>query len=126
MSIGNTFYIIAGDLNAIPTTIQPEQGLEHLDLINTNSLPNFEHCKELSLWIEENFCVDLFRLLHPTKLEFSYVPFSNTKTNRRFLLVHSFQQFLTHASMSHLKRLYLTTSKFFSTHIKILLNVNVL
>ncbi|MCP4052914.1 MAG: endonuclease/exonuclease/phosphatase family protein, partial [Mesoflavibacter sp.] len=81
-SIGNTDFIIAGDLNAIPTTLQPEQGIEHLDLINTNALPNFEHCKELSLWIEESFCVDLFRLINPTKLDFSYVPFSKTKTNR--------------------------------------------
>ena len=83
-SIGNSSFIILGDLNSIPTMIRPdkEKQIEHLDICNMSSLPNIDHCRELNDWISSDFCIDLFRLLHPLKIEYSYIPYSKTKLNR--------------------------------------------
>lgn len=84
LDIGNTYFIIMGDLNSIPTTLKPdkEKKIEHLDIYNMSALPNIDHCRELNDWIASDFCIDLFRLLHPLKIEYSYVPFSKLKNNR--------------------------------------------
>ena len=83
-SINNICFILGGDLNAIPTlndtSLCPNSG--NLDTICMSSLPNVNHCRNLVDWINEGFAIDLFRFIHPNKLEFSYIPYDKTKKNR--------------------------------------------
>ena len=83
-SINNTCFILGGDLNAIPTltdsSLCPNSG--NLDTICMSSLPNINHCRNLVDWINEGFAIDIFRFIHPNKLEFSYIPYDKTKKNR--------------------------------------------
>ena len=83
-SINNVCFILGGDLNAIPTltdtSLCPNSG--NLDTISMSSLPNVNHCRNLVDWINEGFAIDLFRFIHPNKLEFSYIPYDKTKKNR--------------------------------------------
>ena len=84
IEIGNEHFILGGDLNAIatltPTSLTPELG--NLDTFCMNSLPNPQHCAELHDWVNSGFSVDIFRLLNPNKIDFSYTPFPKEKTNR--------------------------------------------
>ena len=84
LSMNNETFLLAGDLNSIPTNIQPSDQplLNNLDVLNMSSLPNPIHCRNLCEWVSSNFALDLFRFHNPKMIDFSYVPFSTLKTNR--------------------------------------------
>ena len=84
LRMNNKTFLLAGDLNSIPTSITPSNQplLNNLDCLNMNSLPNPIHCKTLCEWISSNFALDFFRILNPNMTDFSYVPFSSLKKNR--------------------------------------------
>lgn len=83
VEIGNPF-ILLGDLNSIPTNIQPSPIPSHsnLDTYKMSQLPNPHHSKILNEWISSDFCIDLFRVINPNKKQFSYVPFAKNNVNR--------------------------------------------
>ena len=83
MDLGFEFYIIGGDLNSIPsiTPSSLHQSLGNLDTYCMRSLPNYQNCLELYNWTTDNFAVDIFRLLNPDLIEFSYKPFGSQREN---------------------------------------------
>ena len=84
IDIGNDYFILGGDLNAIatltPPSLTPELG--NLDAYCMAALPNPLHCIELYNWVSSGFAVDIYRLLNPDKVDFSYTPFPKSKNNR--------------------------------------------
>jgi exonuclease III len=78
--IGNKDFILMGDLNSTPCTTTVNLG--NFDCFNMSALPNPVHCKNLNSWIESNFAYDLYRLINPSKIDFSYVPFGVGNINR--------------------------------------------
>ena len=84
LSLNNPNFFIFGDMNACPSLSQSTSLSinNSLDIINMTSIPNPIHSKHLFNWVKENFCFDAYRTYNPNTVEFSYVPFSLTKTNR--------------------------------------------
>ena len=69
-----------GDLNSTHCTTPANLG--NIDCLNMINIPNPVHCSHLNSWIESNFAYDLYRLINPSKKDFSYVPFGVGNKNR--------------------------------------------
>ena len=84
IDLGIDFYILGGDMNCIPTLTPASlnQSLGNLDTFCMNSLPNYQNCIELFNWTKTNFAIDIFRLLNPDLIDFSYIPFGSLRENR--------------------------------------------
>lgn len=80
LEIGNTDFILMGDLNSTHCTTPANLG--NIDCLNMINIPNPVHCSHLNSWIESNFAYDLYRLINPSKKDFSYVPFGVGNKNR--------------------------------------------
>ena len=73
---GNIPTIIGGDFNAITSNIVPDQNHNlNPDLFFTDHIPNKKNSETLIDWISEDFLYDAFRVIHPDKKEYSYIPF---------------------------------------------------
>ena len=81
ISLNNPNFLIFGDMNACPCASSQSIN-NNLDMINMTSIPNPIHSRHLFNWVNDGFCLDAYRSLNPNTIEFSYVPFSLTKTNR--------------------------------------------
>ena len=83
IDLGIDYYILGGDMNCIPTLTPASlnQTLGNLDTFCMRSLPNFQNCIELFNWTKTNFAIDIFRLLNPDLVDFSYKPFGSMREN---------------------------------------------
>jgi exonuclease III len=71
--------IIGGDWNMTPTPLAPNF---NPDTINMQKIPNEKHSRLLQSMQIKFSLIDPFRILHPTRSDFSYIPRDLTKTNR--------------------------------------------
>jgi exonuclease III len=71
--------VVGGDWNL---TQSPLPANLNLDVINMQKIPNESHTKKLLKLQLEFKLVDPFRILHPNRRDFSYIPRDKTKTNR--------------------------------------------
>ena len=75
--------MIGGDLNLLTTMVSPSLSPDrgNIDTFNLESIPNEKNSEIVTNWLEEGFCVDLFRINHPHKIEFSCLPFKKEYIN---------------------------------------------
>ena len=83
-NIGIEYFLLGGDLNAIPTITPPNLCplYGNLDCYKMASLPNPSHCNELYNWTTSDFATDVFRYLSPDRIDFSYIPFGDLRDNK--------------------------------------------
>ena len=76
-SIDNKTYFFGGDFNSVAniTNANLSPSLGNIDTLNMSVLPNPIHCKFLHEWVNKGEVADLFRLVNPNRIEFSYVPY---------------------------------------------------
>ena len=82
--IGIKKFCIMGDLNALTCNlpINLNNILSNYEVLNMVNIPNPIHTNYLVQWLNEDFCVDKFRILYPNSRMFSYIPFNNLAVNR--------------------------------------------
>jgi exonuclease III len=71
--------IIGGDFNA---TFSPERVQSNIDCHNMTDVPNFRHSAYINDFCDALQLTDPYRLLYPTKREYSYRPFGTQRKNR--------------------------------------------
>ena len=76
LDINNESFLLGGDLNSVPNTIQHNISplINNIDILQMENLPNIIHCRELASWISDDFACDLFRLNNPNKIDHSHNP----------------------------------------------------
>jgi exonuclease III len=71
--------ILGGDWNA---TWDPRPPNENLDVINMANIPSRTRSNAIRLMAQNRSLIDPFRMLHPIKSEFTYVPNARINVNR--------------------------------------------
>ena len=77
--LGNYPCILGGDWNATQSCLPIAS---NIDVINMQALPNITNSKKLKEICAEIGLTDPFRALYPNKIEFTFAPWGNTRTNR--------------------------------------------
>ena len=77
-------FILMGVLNCITNLLPPTNNglIGNIDLYQTLRIPNPIHSRNIVEWLGDNFIIDKFRSLYPQKLEYSYIPFNKTASNK--------------------------------------------
>jgi exonuclease III len=81
--------IIGGDWNLTPSPLAADVNPDVKDMVR---IPNEKHTRLLQKLQLKFSLVDAFRILHPTKTDFSYSPWNNRAANRSridFVLISS-------------------------------------
>ena len=79
LRLGNHPCILGGDWNATYSCLPIAS---NIDVINMQALPNITNSKKIKEMCLELGLTDPYRALYPNKIEFSFAPWGNTRTNR--------------------------------------------
>jgi hypothetical protein len=94
--------ILGGDWNLTPSPLPADS---NPDVLNMKKIPNEAHTRLLQKIQLKYKLVDAFRILHPNRNDYSYIPWSEDKTNRSridFVLISSnLTPLLTECSIAH-------------------------
>ena len=74
INLGQKNVILLGDLNCVPCIFPPNGNkFDNIDLYLSKTIPNINHSKEIKSWIDDDFLIDKFRILHPNRYDYSFV-----------------------------------------------------